>query len=72
MARAAYALQILKTIPLESANGTTYTATIWIAGTGSSGDWRLASDGLKLDWESADVQDKFSNLSFKTYFRCTG
>jgi len=62
MARAAYALQILKTIPLESANGTTYTATIWIAGTGSSGDWRLASDGLKLDWESADVQDKNSPI----------
>ena len=62
MARAAYALQILKTIPLESANGTTYTATIWTSYSGGSGEWRLASDGLKLDWESADVQDKNSPI----------
>ena len=62
MARASYNLQIFKTIPLESANGTTYTATIWIAGTGSSGEWKLASNGLKLDWESASVQDKNSPI----------
>ena len=62
MARADYGLQIFKTVPLESANGTTYTATIWIAGSGSSGDWKLASNGLKLDWESADVQDKNSPI----------
>ena len=62
MARASYNLQIFKTIPLESANGTTYTATIWIAGTGSSGEWRLASNGLKLQWESARVQDKNSPI----------
>jgi len=62
MARASYNLQIFKTIPLESANGTTYTATIWIAGTGSSGEWKLASNGLKLDWESASVQDKNSTI----------
>ena len=62
MARADYGLQIYKTVPLESANGTTYTATIWIAGSGSSGDWKLASNGLKLDWESADVQDKNSPI----------
>ena len=62
MARASYGLQILKTIPLESANGTTYTATIWTSYEGGSGEWRLASDGLKLDWESADVQDKNSPI----------
>jgi len=62
MARASYNLQIFKTIPLESANGTTYTATIWTSYSGGSGEWKLASNGLKLDWESADVQDKNSPI----------
>ena len=62
MARASYALQLIKTIPLESANGTTYTATIWTAYTGTPSEWRLASNGLKLDWESANVQDKNSPI----------
>jgi len=62
MARASYNLQIFKTIPLESANGTTYTATIWTSYSGGSDEWKLDSNGLKLDWESASVQDKNSPI----------
>ena len=60
MARTPYALQLIKTIPLESANGTTYTARIWTSYSGTPSEWRLAGNGLKLDWESASVQDKNS------------
>tara|TARA_R100000742_G_C4277798_1_gene99969 strand:- start:488 stop:2959 length:2472 start_codon:yes stop_codon:yes gene_type:complete len=62
MARAAYGLQIYRVIPLESANGTTYTARIWTTYSGGSSEYKLASNGLKLDWESADVQDKNSPI----------
>ncbi|HAW03290.1 MAG TPA: hypothetical protein DCW83_01310, partial [Saprospirales bacterium] len=62
MARASYNLQIFKTIPLESANGTTYTARIWTSYSGGTDEWKLASNGLKLDWESASVQDKNSPI----------
>ena len=66
MARSSYNLQIFKTIPLESANGTTYTARIWTSYSGGVGEWKLASNGLKLDWESTNVQDKNLNELLKT------
>ena len=62
MARPPYALQIYRLIPLESANGTTYTATIWTTYSGGSAEYRLAANGLKIDWESASVQDKNSPI----------
>ena len=62
MARLPYSLQIHKTIPLESANGTTYTAKIWTTYSGGTDEWILASNGLKIDWESANIQDKNSPI----------
>ena len=62
MARASYNLQVFKTIPLQSANGTDYTARIWTSYDGGSAEWKLNSNGLKLDWESANVQDKSSPI----------
>ena len=62
MARAPYALQIYRLIPLESANGTTYTATIWTTYAAGSAEYRLAANGLKIDWESDSVQDKNSPI----------
>ena len=62
MARTPYALNIYKIIPLESANGTTYTAKIWTTYGSGTDELRLASNGLKLDWESANVQDKNSQI----------
>ncbi len=62
MARPDYDLQIQKTITLESSNGTVYTARIWGAYSGDLEDWRLSSNGIRLDWETAEVQDKNSPI----------
>ena len=62
MARASYSLQKYRKIPLESANGTTYTANIWHKTLSGTSEYILAADGIKLDWESADVQDKNSPI----------
>jgi len=61
MARAAYNLQVFKKVQLESSNGSSYQAKIWYS-TADSGEWRIAPNGFKLDWESADVQDKNSTI----------
>ena len=62
MARAAYNLQVFKKVTLTSANETTYQARIWTSYASGAGEWKLAPNGLKLDWESASVQDKNSPI----------
>jgi len=62
MARTSYNLNKLKTITLQSFVGTDYTASIWTAYTGSTSNWSLSTNGLKLDWESAEAQDKNSPI----------
>ena len=61
MARSSYSLQIFKTINLKSLNGSTYSARIWYS-SANTGEWRIAQNGLKLDWESENVQDKNSPI----------
>ena len=62
MARAAYDLQVFRKVILESSNGSKYQARIWTSYSGGSSEWKLAPNGLKLDWESANVQDKNSSI----------
>ena len=62
MARTSYNLNKLKTITLQSSVGTDFTAYIWTAYSGSTSNWSLATNGLKLDWESAEAQDKNSPI----------
>ena len=62
MARAAYDLQVFRKVILESSNGSKYQARIWTSYAGGSSEWKLAPNGLKLDWESANVQDKNSSI----------
>lgn len=61
MARSAYNLEIFKKIDLKSINDSTYSARIWYS-TAHSGEWRIAPNGFKLNWESSDVQDKNSPI----------
>lgn len=62
MARTPYGLSEYATITVKSMNDTTYTASIWWTGTGGSNEWVLGADGLTIDWESAQVQDKNSPI----------
>ena len=62
MARASYNLNKLKTITLQSSNGTDYTAFIWTSYSGTTSEWILDSNGLILNWESAESQDKNSPI----------
>ena len=62
MARAAYSLQVFRKVQLESSNGSSYQAKIWTSYAGGSDEWKLAPAGLKLDWESSNVQDKNSPI----------
>ena len=62
MARADYDLQVFKKVILDSSNGSSYQARIWTSYSGGTGEWKLASNGLKLDWETASVQDKNSPI----------
>ncbi len=62
MARAAYNLQVFRKVSLESSNGSSYQAKIWTSYAAGTSEWKLAPSGLKLDWESANVQDKNSPI----------
>ena len=62
MARTPYGLSEYAQIQVKSMNDTTYTATIWWTGTGGSNEWVLGADGLTIDWETSQVQDKNSPI----------
>lgn len=62
MARTPYGLSEYAQIKVNSLNNTTYTATIWWTGTGATNEWILGDDGMKIDWETSQVQDKNSTI----------
>ena len=62
MARADYDLNEYASWQVKSYNGDSYTCKLWWIGTGASQTWIQAKDGMKLQWECENSQDKNSPI----------